>query len=61
MEILKENAPLQLNTVSQEDGEFAAKKPYTQPKLEEYGRLQNVTLNGSPGSGDSANMLLEQE
>ncbi|MBN1428626.1 MAG: hypothetical protein JXB07_09575 [Anaerolineae bacterium] len=31
------------------------KKPYTQPKLESYGHLHNVTLGSSSGIGESGN------
>ena len=31
------------------------RKPYSKPQLEMLGDLRNLTLGGSPGSGDSSN------
>jgi len=31
------------------------RKPYSKPQLEILGDLRNLTLGGSPGSGDSSN------
>ncbi len=41
--------------LKQEQGR-KAKKPYTSPRLEAYGLLQNITLGG-PSQGDSGNPL----
>jgi len=35
--------------------EISLKKPYQTPKLYVYGELRDLTLGGSPGTGDSGN------
>ena len=36
------------------------KKEYTKPQLKSYGKLKDITLSGSPGTGDSGNPGLER-
>lgn len=41
------------NKACKSDTVVKDKKPYTRPWFEMYGHLQNITLGGSPGIGDS--------
>ena len=40
--------------------EFGKIRAYNQPRLTHYGQLSNLTLGGSPGSGDSGNGTMEK-
>jgi len=61
MEKLTKNVNEQLNISTKGNAQPKEKKPYTRPRLDDYGRLQNVTLGGSPGLGDSGSSGTEQE
>ena len=46
--------PLQVSEASlRVVGGLAPKRPYSRPSLVRYGKLQDVTLGGTPGNTDS--------
>lgn len=51
----------QIKNTSQEDrgAESTNKKEYKMPKIIQYGKLKDITLGGSPGTGDSGNPFVE--
>ncbi|NIU87997.1 MAG: hypothetical protein GWN56_12195 [Nitrosopumilaceae archaeon] len=44
--------------VSSKSSHMVKKREYKKPTLKDYGKLKDITMGGSPGTGDSGNPTL---